>query len=1022
MSSIEDRATPCSSAPGCCSSVTRRGFLKTAGAVALTSFVVEAPPAAGQAPSVKTAAGVRHFVPAEKNLGPEWLKGLRERGSTRVYRGRELDSIGMPVGGIGAGQLYLRGDGTLGVWQIFNRHHFSGYGADNYRPRAVDSPVKQGFEVTVRDEATGNRFTASLDRDGFHDIELTGEYPIARVRYAEKGFPVAAEMEVFSPFIPLNAKDSALPATVFRITVENLLSSGISVEIAAKLENSVCFHGAAELDAYRTVRSTERGLLLLSAEAAPLPAEHRVRPPILIADFEGMDYGDWKVTGSAFGEKPATGTLPNQQRVSGFEGKGLVNTYLGGDGPQGTLTSPPFKIDRKHLNFLLGGGGHAGATCMSLLVDGKVVRTAAGRDNEKLEWRSWKVDDLEGKDAVLEIVDRHSGGWGHINVDQIELSDERRGGPRGPIEKLEDWGTMAFGPAGSGVLPPTPIEKYPASERRSHECSVGISEIPRGGKHTFTFVLAWHFPNAEHGNFYATRFKDAAEVAGYVLDHLHRLEGETRRWHDTYYDSTLPRWLLDRLHMPVANLATGTCRWWANGRFWAWEGVGCCHGTCTHVWNYAHAMARLFPELERSVREMQDLGEAFHESGLIGFRGERNGHHAADGQAGSVLKCYREHLMSPDDAFLRRNWPRIKKALEYCMEQDSNDDGLIEGSQHNTFDINFEGPNTFVGSLYLAALRAGEELAKEAGDLEFAARARKAFESGSRLSVERLWNGEYFIQIVDLAKHPKHQYADGCLADQVFGQGWAHHVGLGYIYPRKHVIEALRSVWKYDWAPDVGPQNAAYKPDRFFASPGEAGLFTCTWPKSKHLDEGVLYRDEVWTGIEYQVAGHMVWEGMLEEALAIVRAVHDRYDAAKRNPWNEVECGDHYARALASWGVFTALAGFEHHGPRGHIGFAPRITPEDFKAAFTAAEGWGTFTQTRSGGAQREKIEVRWGKLRLKSLAFAVPRESPPRSVVVSTAGRTLAAAVTTEEGRLGIELGAEVTLLEGDSVEVLIS
>ena len=214
--------------------------------------------------------------------------------------------------------------------------------------------------------------------------------------------------------------------------------------------------------------------------------------------------------------------------------------------------------------------------------------------------------------------------------------------------------------------------------------------------------------------------------------------------------------------------------------------------------------------------------------------------------------------------------------------------------------------------------------------------------------MERLWNGEYFIQLVDLQKHPKDQYDKGCLSDQLFGQGWAHQLALGYLYPPEKVKQALHSIWKYNWAPDVGPYNEAHPPERWFALPGEAGLFTCTWPKSPYLKEGVRYREEVWTGIEYQVAGHMVWEGMVTEALAICRGVHERYHPAKHNPFNEIECGDHYARAMASWGVFTALAGFEYHGPKGHIGFAPHITPENFRAAFTAAEGWGSFAQTRT--------------------------------------------------------------------------
>jgi hypothetical protein len=438
------------------------------------------------------------------------------------------------------------------------------------------------------------------------------------------------------------------------------------------------------------------------------------------------------------------------------------------------------------------------------------------------------------------------------------------------------------------------------------------------------------------------------------------------------------------------------------------------------VWNYAHAPARLFPELERSAREMQDFGEGFESgTGLVGFGSNRA--YAADGQCGTVLKAYREHLCSPDDGFLKRNWPRIKMTLEYSIGQDGNDDGLIEASQHNTYDINFEGPNTFVGSLYLAALRAGQEMAERMGDEQFAQRCRKIFESGSKLTVERLWDGEYFIQLVDLKKYPKFQYAMGCLSDQLFGQGWANQLGLGYIYPPENVRKALQAVWKYNWAPDVGPYNAAHKPERWFARPGEPGLFTCTWPKSEFLAEGVRYRSEVWTGIEYQVAGHMVWEGMVEQALAICYGVHQRYDPAKHNPFNEIECGDHYARAMASWGVYTALAGYEYDGPKGHIGFAPKITPEDFRAAFTAAEGWGTFSQTRDEKTQREQIHVRWGRLSVKSLAFEIPDGFSAARAVVSLDNTAVKSEQAIKGSRLEITLAKDQVITADQTLTITI-
>ncbi|MEJ2705237.1 MAG: GH116 family glycosyl-hydrolase [Sedimentisphaerales bacterium] len=610
----------------------------------------------------------RHLVPADKGLSSQAIQQLYERGEQAVYSGEDLETIGMPVGGIGAGQLYLRGDGTLGVWQIFNKHVFSGYGSQCYRTYRPDSPVDSGFAIVVQKD--GRTLAKTLDRD-FGTVQFSGEYPIGFVRYSNDEFPVKVRLTASSPFIPLNAEDSALPATMFSILVENTSDAEMPVSVVGWLENAVLFDSASAVQALRRtriVRENERTMIVHTAEKAPLPeGAAKAREKIVLADFEGPDYGDWQATGQAFGAGPAKGTLAGQQQVSGFSGNGLVNTFLGGDGPHGTLTSPSFVISRNFINFLIGGGNHKGKTCMNLIVDGQIVRTATGKNDEKLEWSFWGVHEFEGKRAKIQIVDEFSGGWGHINVDQIELSDERHAGPVGPVDELPDFGSMVLALAQGGASPEKtqslleavgprvvklhtePDVTYPATERRSAALATDPITLAPHATRTFIFVLAWYFPNHEHGHEYANRFDDAPGVARYVLDNWGRLAGETAEWYKTYYqDSTLPRWLLFRLHSTVCNLATGTCQWWKNGRFWAWEGVGCCAGTCTHVWNYAHAAARLFPQLERSAREMQDFGEGFDpETGLVGFRSNRA--YAADGQCGTILKAYREHQMSADD-------------------------------------------------------------------------------------------------------------------------------------------------------------------------------------------------------------------------------------------------------------------------------------------------------------------------------------------------------------------------------------
>jgi len=910
-----------------------------------------------------------HRVPAEKGLSLEWMNTLVQKGEKETWTGRELKSIGMPIGGIATGQLYLCGDGTLGCWELFNQHTYQNEGPYSYAFRPIPKQVQFGFNINA-----GGRIW-QLKHSGFSNITFNGTYPIGTVAYRDPHSPIDVDLVAYSPFIPLVSKDSGLPATIFEIKVTNNSDQMVSVSIDGFLENACAKsaepHGGQRMRHTKGYSDGDFTCMTHSVDLVEngVGEERKLqRPHLVFADFEGDTYGNWKVEGDAFGPGPAKGTLSNQNPVTGYIGNGLVNTFFKGDGTVGKLTSPEFKIERDYINFKIGGGNQPGKECINLIVGGKIVRTATGRNEETLLWDAWNVSEFNGKTATLQIVDENTGGWSHINIDQITFADKilskddyaRRNG-----DINLDAGTMSLILLSSGAADSNPAYGF----EHPYVGLVQSSEVTVAGQQsvTLTFALTWHFPHHPQGRHYAEVFTDSEAVAKYVAKEYPRLSRDTKKWRNTYYDSTLPYWLLDRLHMTAANLATGVTEWRRNDLFWCWEGVVCCDGTCTHVWNYEHTLARLFPDLERNIRVKTDFGVGFDENtGLVGMRSDRE--YAADGQCGTILKAYREHQVSADSVFLKDNWPKIKKALEFLIKHDGNGDGILEDAQPNTYDIEFFGANTFVGSLYLGALRAGEEMAKELGDDEFALTCKTIFEKGSDATMKRLWNGEYFIQEVDESRYKQYQYGPGCLADQLFGQGWAHQVNLGYLYPEDKVKKGLQSVWKYNWAPDVERQNKRWPPQRPFALAGEAGLFTCTWPIGGREKDPVLYRDEIWTGIEYQVAGNMIWEGLVDEGLSICRAVHERYHPSKRNPYNEVECSDHYARAMASWGVFLALAGFRYHGPKGYIGFAPRLKPEHFKSAFTAAEGWGTFEQKVTGYQQTADIAVTWGRLNLREI------------------------------------------------------
>lgn len=977
------------------------------------------------------------LVPADKGVTPAELARLRERGTQRVYRGAERFTIGMPCGGIAAGQLYVLGDGRLGCWQIDGGTYFSGYGATNYRTYQPPQPIAQGFQLDVAhaDSDDGTWTCVKLEDTAYDAIEFVGEYPRALIRYRAKDKPVPpidVDLEVFSPFIPLDAANSAWPATVLRFTLRNRADQPLNVAFTGWLQNMAFADAKDSFLIKRRVESVQNpGLATALLDAVPREMPKPSGPAItrVLADFESEKYENWTAFGEAFGPGPSSGTHAKQQPVSGYVGDRLVNTYHEPklDAATGRLVSEPFTIDLPYMTFLIGGGQHERKACLNLVIDGEVVRSATGRNNEKLELRAWDVRRFSGKQAQLEILDETTTGWGHINVDQIALTNTIPPEIRGYDKHALGFGSTALTLIGDGQV----AWRGDVAKAADDDPVVGVVEarltLAPGESRDVTFIVSWYFPNlhTQNGRMYANWFTDAADVARQLAPQLPGLRQKTLLFCDTYYrQTTLPWWLNARLMMPVSNLASGTAQWWRNGRFWAWEGVCCCAGTCTHVWNYAQAHAWLFPELARSARTMQDLDAGFDAaSGKVGFRSDTN--FAADGQAGTILKCYREHLTSADDAYLRKYWPRIKQALDYLITHDADDNGIIENdAQHNTYDINFVGPNTFVGALYIAALEAGAQMATRMDDPNAAARYAELAQRGRAWTMANLYNGEYFIQRVPDGDARPWQYGVGCLSDQVFGENWAHVLDLEYVYPRDAVVRALRAVYRYNFAPDVGSLNDVYPPERWFARAGDPGLFICTWPQGGRPPEPVRYRDEVWTGIEYQVAAGLAWEGLVDEALQIVAGIERRYDGTHHNPWNEVECGDHYARALASWGVLHALTGFHWDGPAGRLEFAPQLTPEDFACFFSTGTAWGTLRQQRDGATQRNVVEVAYGTLRLQRITLAVAESVTPTACEVKATSEQGSEDVSATlnvapDGRVVLKFTAHVVVDAGARLEI---
>jgi uncharacterized protein (DUF608 family) len=495
-----------------------------------------------------------------------------------------------------------------------------------------------------------------------------------------------------------------------------------------------------------------------------------------------------------------------------------------------------------------------------------------------------------------------------------------------------------------------------------------------------------------HRPWYAGKFADIGPVTQYWRDQYAELRRKTQQFSDCFYDTTLPPEVIDAVAANLTILKSPTVLRQADGKLWSWEGCGdnsgCCHGSCTHVWNYAQAIPHLFPALERTLRETE-FGPSQDDRGHQQFRSAlpirpvaHDFHAAADGQLGGIMKAHRDWRIAGDTAWLRPLWPKVKASLDYCInEWDPARKGWVEEPHHNTYDIEFWGPDGMCTSFYLGALQAAVNMGKALGE-DVSAYA-DLLAKGTTKADQELFDGEYYIQKIEWknlkAKNPlevqsfgggyspearallqkegpKYQYGQGCLADGVLGSWLALVCGAGQVMDAKKVASHLKAIHKYNLKLDLTAHPNPQRPS--YACGAEGGLLLCTWPKGGELSLPFVYSNEVWTGIEYQVAAHLMLLGLVNEGLDIVRAARDRYDGQTRNPFNEYECGHWYARAMSSYALLQGLSGARYDAVEKVLYVKPSMKG-DFRCFLSTAGGYGT-VGVKNGKAF---LEVKEGKI-----------------------------------------------------------
>ncbi|MBX7134994.1 MAG: hypothetical protein K1X67_20185 [Fimbriimonadaceae bacterium] len=800
----------------------------------------------------------------------------------RQHYPRDAKEAAFPLGGIGTGNVSVGARGELRDWEIFNwpgKKNFLPFSFFAIWAKCGNQPAVAKIlesEVTPhynRSHGFLNGDLAGLPR--FADSEMWAGYPFVNVALRDPAVPLEVTMEAFTPFIPLNAEDSAIPGAIVRYRVRNTNDESAEVSVVGSLANAV--------------------------------------------GFDGYD---------VFANLKLAGEVANEERQDGLDGLFYTSKTLKPD-------------DFKFGSMVLGTTATSGVFKRPVWLEGEWT------DNAQDFWDDFRED-------------------GFLD-------------PPKPIEAtgsaLKDFHDFSF------------------LNLREKIGSVGIKRsVAPHTEEVFEFVIAWHFPNRPKGwiefdkdisdyragkyapirNHYATIHKDAWAAARYLAANKERLEQQSRAFEEAIYSTSLPGYVIDAVTANIASLRSHCCFRIEDGTFLGWEGirdyVGCGQGNVNHVWNYAQTVAYLFPELERSMREVEFNLET-DASGNMPFRartvlGQSRWEMipAADGEMGSIVRLYREWKLSGDEAFLKRVWEKAKIAMEFSQRTwDPDGDGLPEARASNTYDIEFYGPNPMMAFIYCAALKAMAEMADHLGESELAAMYAERQATSARAIEETLWDGEYFVQrLADVDSH-RYQHGIGCHSDQMLGQFMAYASGLGPLVSEEKLRSAAAAIFRHNFLPEL---RAVHSVQRTYALNDEPGLVLCSWPKGGRPRFPFAYCDEVWTGVEYQVAAGLVHAGLIKEGLTIVKALRSRYDGVKRNPWSEIEAGHHYIRAMSSFGVMTAFAGFQADAVNRRLYFAPKLAGKSFTTFWICGKAWGTFTLNCDETGKRDwSIEVLHGDL-----------------------------------------------------------
>ncbi len=844
-------------------------------------------------------------------------------GPQKTYKGKYLNEISFPLGGIGTGSIGLTGNGSLKDFEIFNRPNFGSWFPKTYGIIRVKeqnkNPVCRILEGPKRPPYTPKDGGAyHCNGEGFPHMdscEFRGEFPFAWIKFKSKKLPINIELEAYNPFIPSDEDSSSYPAAILRYHVTNISDKNIDVSILWSMLNLIGFKSGKNDQMIFNATATNQGKFLNDFRE-----DENIRGIIFTKKEKRKDHSEYESMVLATSNENYSYT-PYWPRTHWFSAQDGI-------------------------------------------------------------WNSFKESDS------------------------------------------------------------LPFRKKDSSKKAEASALIISENIPPGKTQVFTFYITWYFPNFEKywnffqmdikkeeqfvwSNYYASLFNDAFDVAVKLQKNEANFYKKTKKFHDALFSSTLPSYVIDAIASNIAILKTATCIRLTNGEFYGWEGTsinhGWCEGTCNHVWNYQQALAFLFPSLERSIHDLNLTNNFFDKNTgamlfrlqlppkpsdlppLLNFAISR----AVDGQFGMIINFYREWKVSGDNEWLKSHWNSIKRSLEYAFEDwDQDKSGILKGFQGNTYDIDFLGPNPLSMCYYLGALKTASLMAELLEDNSKAIEYKEIFDKGRKWMDTNLFNGDYYIQLYDPKKARKNQMGIGCLIDQLIGLQLSRIAGLDNFLEVSNIKQTLKSIFKYNHKKNMYEhENNA----RLYAVNNEAATIICTWPKGSKPKIPFPYAHEVMNGFEYQFAVHCIIEDLLEEGLKVVKSIRDRYDGYHRNPWDEFECGHHYARSMASYGLLIALSGFSYDKGAGYLGFSPKIHQDSFKCFWALDDVWGIYNQNNKISI----IEVLHGKILLKKLRISNFKDT--NSVDIKMNETVLK--IKVEDGEIIFPTGIELNV--GNSLEI---